>query len=129
MKKHLLLFALLFVFGSTFAQHQAAQLNTASTTNVKQEVPPVLAVQLNDDMSILLNTALPVQSTYKVDVKQYASNMPNQKAADQFIKQFERPNVSCKVDVKTYVLTITMDMNTETRSWSAERWNKSLKSN
>jgi hypothetical protein len=129
MKKNLLLIALLFVFGSTFAQHQAAVLNTAASTNVKQEVPPTSAVQLNDDMSIMLNTALPVMATYKVDVKHYASNMSDQRAADSFVKQFERPNVSCKVNAKTNVLTITLKMTGETSTWTAEQWNEHLKSN
>jgi hypothetical protein len=51
MKKTLFLFAMLFVFGSTFAQQQAAGVKTGTTSNyVKTQAPDAPAVKLNTDL-------------------------------------------------------------------------------
>ena len=85
--------------------------------------------QLNDDLSILLDTNEPVSTTYEADISHYASNTADQQKADQFIKQFERPYAKMEVDLKNHKVTITLELNAVTSGWSVEKWNEYLKSN
>ena len=86
-------------------------------------------IQLNNDYTMTLNYGLSESGTYVGDVSQFASNMPDQQTADQFMEQFERDYVSIEVDLQSQKAMVTLELNATTSTWSKEQWNEHLKSN
>ena len=124
MKTNLKFFLCFLVFafaasGSLFAQ----SLSTIATPT------PAPAVQLTDDLTINLNPEYQVSAVYIADVSHYASNMPDQQAADAFMDKFERDYVTVEVDLAGLKALISLEMNATTSLWTVEQWNQHLQSN
>ncbi|MFT4663843.1 MAG: hypothetical protein ACI9XB_000784 [Gammaproteobacteria bacterium] len=115
-------FLLLFFFALSFS----TEAQTLSTT----APPPATAkLKFHDDYSIVIETEVPVVSSYNGSVTAYASNMHDPASAEIYMDQFERQYASINVDFPNLTITLTLDMNSVTNSWTVEQWNEHLKTN
>lgn len=99
------------------------------TVSLSVQAQSLSGAQINDNRTIVLDVDAPLSLTYEVDVNHFASNMPDQAIADSFVDQFERNYVECSVDRATLILTVTLETNAITSSWTVAEWNQYLKTN